>query len=285
LARPIVFIPHLFRLASVLNFSKGLFTPPLVRHLDPTSTTTATLRDGSPVVAALPAARGALDERRLVGTDASDLSALAGASAGTVGATLRTQKQKTELQTLETKTSGGAISYLKVEKPRFLFLEGPTDAAVAPVAAAAALPGGASAARATSSTDRPVAGASAPATGARSSTASAALSDGAGVSTSRGARPPVTLLVLLLLRRVLRDRRGGAPTTCVAGTPCSAAPGAPAAGCSSPSGAQPAPAPVAMQRGRLLEPGAWAGLTVRRPQSPSTRKSELSGSHQRFTRK
>jgi hypothetical protein len=39
--------------------------------------------------------RGALDERRLVGMDVSDLSALAGARGrGRVGATLRMQKQK-----------------------------------------------------------------------------------------------------------------------------------------------------------------------------------------------
>jgi hypothetical protein len=53
---------------------------------------TASLRGGSPVVAALPTAHGALDEHRLVGTDTSDLSALVGARAGTVGATLRTQR-------------------------------------------------------------------------------------------------------------------------------------------------------------------------------------------------
>jgi hypothetical protein len=41
-------------------------------------------------VAVLPAARDALDEHRLVGTAASDLSTLAGARGGTVGATLRT---------------------------------------------------------------------------------------------------------------------------------------------------------------------------------------------------
>jgi hypothetical protein len=45
-------------------------------------------RGASPVAAALPTARGALDERRLVGTDASDLSSLAGARTGTVGVTL-----------------------------------------------------------------------------------------------------------------------------------------------------------------------------------------------------
>jgi hypothetical protein len=41
-------------------------------------------------VAVLPAARNALDERRLVGTAASDLSTLAGVRGGMVGATLRT---------------------------------------------------------------------------------------------------------------------------------------------------------------------------------------------------
>jgi hypothetical protein len=49
---------------------------------------TAVPRDGSLVPTALPAARGTLDELRLVGTDASDLSTLVGARAGTVGATL-----------------------------------------------------------------------------------------------------------------------------------------------------------------------------------------------------
>jgi hypothetical protein len=55
----------------------------------------ATLREASLVAAAvLPVTRGALDECRLVGTDASNLSALAGTRGETVGATLRTQKQK-----------------------------------------------------------------------------------------------------------------------------------------------------------------------------------------------
>jgi hypothetical protein len=58
-------------------------------------------RGGSVVTAALPVTHGALDEHCLVGTDASDLGALAGARAGTVGATLRTQKPKTELRSLE----------------------------------------------------------------------------------------------------------------------------------------------------------------------------------------
>jgi hypothetical protein len=48
----------------------------------------------SPLAAAavLTATRNALDERRLVGTAASDLSTLAGARGGTVGATLRTRR-------------------------------------------------------------------------------------------------------------------------------------------------------------------------------------------------
>jgi hypothetical protein len=54
---------------------------------------TAMGRSGSPIAAAPPAVRDALDERRLVGTDVSDLSALAGARSGTVGVTLRTKKK------------------------------------------------------------------------------------------------------------------------------------------------------------------------------------------------
>jgi hypothetical protein len=59
------------------------------------STAPATLRGPSlATVAALPVARGALDERRLVGMDASALSAFAGARWGTVGATLRSRNRK-----------------------------------------------------------------------------------------------------------------------------------------------------------------------------------------------
>jgi hypothetical protein len=48
---------------------------------------TSVPRGGSVAAATLPSDRGALDERRLVGTDASNLSALAGVREGTVGAT------------------------------------------------------------------------------------------------------------------------------------------------------------------------------------------------------
>jgi hypothetical protein len=68
-------------------------------YRDPVATVVP--RGGSLVATALPAAGGALDERRLVGTDASDLSTLVGVRAGTVGATLRTKKHKTKLQPLE----------------------------------------------------------------------------------------------------------------------------------------------------------------------------------------
>jgi hypothetical protein len=49
---------------------------------------------GSLATAVLPVARDALDERRLMGTDASDLSALASARAGTVGATCEHEYKK-----------------------------------------------------------------------------------------------------------------------------------------------------------------------------------------------
>jgi hypothetical protein len=68
---------------------------------------TAVPRGGSPVAAALPTACGALDERRLISTDVSDLSTLAGARAGTVGVTLRTKKYKTEHQPLEIRGARG----------------------------------------------------------------------------------------------------------------------------------------------------------------------------------
>jgi anti-sigma-K factor RskA len=61
------------------------------------SVATATPRGGSPIVAALFVARNALDEHRLVGTDAPDLNILAGARLGTVSTTLQTRRQEIEL--------------------------------------------------------------------------------------------------------------------------------------------------------------------------------------------
>jgi hypothetical protein len=135
-------------------------------------------RGGSLAAAALSAALDALDERHLVGTDVPDLSTLAGARSGTIGAALSTRRQKFELQPFETLASGEATAYLKVEKPRFLFLEGSMDV-VAAANITAAAPPDASATHAASSMDRPAASASAPAPGTCSSTASAALGEGA----------------------------------------------------------------------------------------------------------
>jgi hypothetical protein len=124
--------------------------------------TSAVGRSGSLATAAL-STLDALDERRLVGMDVPDLSTLAGARSGMVGAALRTRRQEIELQPLETRTSEGATAYLKVEKPRFLFLESSMDAMVAAGVATAVLPdasmacAGASVARDASSIDRPAA--------------------------------------------------------------------------------------------------------------------------------
>jgi hypothetical protein len=64
-------------------------------------------RGGPPVATVPPAARGTLDERRLIGTDVTDLSALAGVRAGTDDVTLRMKKHKTEHQPLETRGTRG----------------------------------------------------------------------------------------------------------------------------------------------------------------------------------
>jgi hypothetical protein len=97
--------------------------------------------------------------------DVPDLSTLAGARSGTISAALSTRRQEFELQPFETRAFGEAAAYLKVEKPRFLFLEGSADAVAAADIAAAALPDasaartGASATCAAPSVDRLVASA------------------------------------------------------------------------------------------------------------------------------
>jgi hypothetical protein len=129
------------------------------------------------------------------------------------------------------------------------------------------------AACAASSTDRPVVGASAPTTGACSSAASAALGEGARDSTSQGGAPHRSPLLPPLPTTSSPELPGErVPAARTAGTPRSAAPGAPAAGFSSPSCVPPAPAPVAARRRQPLGLGAWAGRTARRPRSPSTKK-------------
>jgi hypothetical protein len=63
------------------------------------SVTVAALREASHVASvALLVTRGTLNERRLVGTAASDLSTLAGArGGGMVGVTLRTKRRKNQI--------------------------------------------------------------------------------------------------------------------------------------------------------------------------------------------
>jgi hypothetical protein len=151
---------------------------------------------GSLVAAALSTARGALDDCRLVGTDVSDLSSLAGERAGTVGATQRTQKCTTEPQPLEIRGARGEYHLPQTGEALRPLPRGFEGAPTAPVAAAAALAdapaalAGASTVRAASSADRPTAGASAPAAGACSSAASAALGSRGGGFHLSGGRPP-----------------------------------------------------------------------------------------------
>jgi hypothetical protein len=70
------------------------------------------------------------------------------------------------------RTHGESAAHLKLEKPRFLFLEGSGGATVVPADAAVA--------PADSSTDDPVAGATSPAVGTYSMASSAAHGDGGG---------------------------------------------------------------------------------------------------------
>jgi hypothetical protein len=100
------------------------------------------------------------------------------------------------------------MAYLKVEKPRFLFLEGSTGAVAAADVTTVALPD-TSAAHIASSVDRLAASTPAPAPGARSSAASATLGEGGAGSHLSGGPAPVAFFFLLLYgRRVLRRRRG-----------------------------------------------------------------------------
>jgi hypothetical protein len=180
---------------------------------------TVVTRGGSPIAAALPSARGALDDRRLVGTDASDLSALAGARAGTTGVTLRTRKRKNEHRPLEIKVAQGKYHLPQTGEAPLPLLQGFSrhhcDArrrCRSTRQCPSSLPQHSSppAARAGAcSTDCSAAGASVPAAGACSTTTFAALGDGGGkFHLSVGGGTPPVALFFLLLRRVLRHRRG-----------------------------------------------------------------------------
>jgi hypothetical protein len=169
-------------------------------------------------------------------------------------------------------------TYLMVEKPRFLFLEGSGGTAGLPVVAAVAPAGvpavliGASATRAASSTDRPAADILAPAAGTCSTAASAARGDGGEGFHLSGAAcprryplpPPLTML------SSQESPEGRVLAARAADTPHFLVPGAPTAGFPSPSCAPPAPAPTAAQCGRPPGPGASVGLNARHPRSPSS---------------
>jgi hypothetical protein len=98
----------------------------------------------------------------------------------------------------------GSVAHLKLEKPRFLFLEGSGGATVAPTSAVVALAG--------SSTDNPVAGASAPTTGTNSTATSAARGDG-GDSTSRGGGAPCCGESLSFRTRTMREDKSSRTKT------------------------------------------------------------------------
>jgi hypothetical protein len=126
------------------------------------SVSAATPRGASLAVAAvLPVTRGAFDERRLVGMYASVLSALAGARGARSAPPCERRNRRIKFLPLENGASGGATAYLKVEKPRVLFLEGSTGTVAAADIATVALPDASatractSAVCAASSVDRP----------------------------------------------------------------------------------------------------------------------------------
>jgi hypothetical protein len=195
-----------------------------------------------------------------VGTDAFDLSALAGTRGGMVGATLRTRKQKDRTPASRGRGVWRAIAYLKVEKPHFLFLEGSTGAVAAADTATVALPdasaarAGTSAACAAPSVDRPVTGASAPALGACCSAASTTLGEGGAGSHLSGG--PLFLPPLPLPTMSTPTSPGEkVPAAHTTGIPRPFVLGAPTAGSSAPSCALPAPATVAAPRARARARG------------------------------
>jgi hypothetical protein len=150
---------------------------------------TAVSRGDSPVVAVLATTRATLDERPHVGTDASDLSTLAGARAGTIGVTLRIGKHKDEHRPLEIKDARGKCCSSQVGEA-LLPLPRRFGGTVVPVGAVVALTG-ATTVLADSSTDDPVAGATAPTVGACSMASSVARGDGGrGLHLSGGPPPP-----------------------------------------------------------------------------------------------
>jgi hypothetical protein len=183
--------------------------------------TVVVTRDSLPVAVALAAIRSTLAKRRPVVAGAPDLSAFAGARAGTIGVTLSTRKQKSKRQPLEIKgVRGEMLLTSSWRKPASSSLRaGGTSIA----------PAGASAAPAGASSDGPMEGASAPATGTNSTAASSARGDrGGGFYLSGVARPP-SLSPPHPTTSPPAPAEGRVPAAHAVGTPRCIVPGAPAA--------------------------------------------------------
>jgi hypothetical protein len=175
----------------------------------------------------LPAARDALDERLLVGMAASDLNTLAGARGHGGRHPANAKTRKLGSRPPKRHNYGGAVAYLRVENPRFVFLGGSTDVGAA-AGVATTSPPIVPVVRAGASTARPW--------GARGSPPGAhRLSrrlPGGGRSRVRprrclfcrlrgsgrggrrlpplgGSPSPIALLLLLVRQGVLRSHRGG----------------------------------------------------------------------------
>jgi hypothetical protein len=183
------------------------------------------------------------------------------------------------------------MAYLRVEKPRFLFLEGSVgaeataDAAnVAPPDASAAC-ADTSAACAASSVDRPAAGTSAPAPGACSSTASTALGEGgAGSHLSGGACPPSISSSSSSFDDEYSDVAGGESPCCSRSQNSSSL-------CSRRSRRRIPRSFFRAARScsrrcaaRALGLGVWAGRTAQRPRPPSAREDETSESRRQMAK-
>jgi hypothetical protein len=187
-------------------------------------------------VAVLAAARDALDERRLVGTVASDLSTLAGARGGGGRHPANARMRKLSPHRSKRRGYGGAVAYLMVENPRFLFLGGSADVVAAGGVAAAAPPvvsaarAGASAVRVASLVGCLAAGAPAPAPGAVSPAASATLGVGAKAPTSRGEPIPHRSPPPRSTMSTPKSSGRRVPAARAAGTSHFSVPGAPIAG-------------------------------------------------------
>jgi hypothetical protein len=253
------------------------------------SVAAAASRGSSLVVAAvLPVTLGALDESPLVGTDASDLSALAGARGGRSAPPCKYENKKIRLlpqnwgtrrgdclpqggeallplpQGLDGRCGGGRRHHCRAPR-RLRSVRRCLRDARCPFC-------------------RPPGGRRFRACPRRLLLChlSGSRCGGRRIPPLRGACPCRFLPLLPLpTTSTTRSPRERAPAARAAGIPCPAVPGALAARTFAPSCVPPALAPVTAPRTRGL--GAWAGRTARRSRPPSARKSEMSELQRRIT--